>query len=187
MAAIFKRFFVPLGILTLGWAGFEVQSFLHQPTLAQAQNVVMIPVSLPDKVTVNLKGEGTISGVRLLEINSQTQQVNLQQGGNTESKEIASIESLTFSGRAIIKGGKVVVRGGENAYSSCGNSDNWTLPLHHVQLRDSEQAEINLASIPKGRQREIRQINGSKTYVVDEMKFETPGEVTIKTTPCSSK
>ncbi len=186
MAAIFKRFFVPLGILTLGLIGFEVQSFLHQSTFAQAQNVVMIPVSLPEKVTVNLKCEGTISGVRLLEINSQTQQINLQQGGNTESKEIASIESLTFSGRAIIRGGKVVIRGGTNVESNCGNSENWTLPLNHVQLRDSEQAEINLASISKGRQREIGQIDETRTYVVDEMKFETPGRVNLKITPCSS-
>ncbi len=186
MAAILKRFFVPLSILTLGWAGFEVQSFLQQPTLAQAQNGSITTVSLPEKVQRKTKQGEITSGLRLLEIDPQTQQVKFQQGSNTESNDIASIESLTFSGRAIIRGGKVVVRGGENADSNCGNSENWTLPLNHVQLRDSEQAEINLASIPKGRQREIRQINGAKTYVVDEMKFETPGKVTIKTTPCSS-
>ena len=189
MAAILKRFFVPLGILTLGWAGFEVQSFLQQPTLAQTQNGSITTVSLPEIVQRKTKQGETTSGLRLLEIDPQTQQIKLQQGGNTESNDIASIESLTFSGRAIIRGGKVVIRGEENAKNAdfnCGNSENWTLPLNHVQLRDSEQAEINLASIPKGRQREIRQINGSKTYVVDEMKFETPGKVTIKTTPCSS-
>ena len=186
MAAILKRFFVPLGILTLGLIGFEVQSFLQQPTLAQAQNGAITTVSVPEIVQRKTKQGETTSGLRLLEIDPQTQQIKLQQGSNTESNDIASIESLTFSGRAIIRGGKVRIRGGENTDSNCGNYENWTLPLNHVQLRDSEQAEINLASISKGRQREIRQINGTKTYVVDEMKFETPGRVNLKITPCSS-
>jgi hypothetical protein len=184
MAAIIKQIFLPLGILTLGWVGLEVQSFLYQPTFAQAQNVAVIPVSLPEKVTVHPKHGSTISGVRLLEINAQTQQIKLQQGSNTESKSIASIESLTFSGRAIIRGGKIVIRGGVNAGSKCGNTENWTLPLNHVQVRDSSQAEVNLTSIPPGRQREIRQINGAKTYILDEIKFGTPGRLTLKTTPC---
>jgi hypothetical protein len=112
MAAIIKQIFLPLGILTLGWAGFEAQSFLYKLPIAQAQNLAVIPVSLPEKVTVHPKQGSTISGVRLLEINAQTQQIKLQQGSNTESKSIASIESLTFSGRAIIRGGKLVYRGG---------------------------------------------------------------------------
>lgn len=186
MAAIIKQFFLPLGILTLGWAGFEAQSFLYQPTIAQAQNVALIPVSLPEKVTVHPKQGGTISGVRLVEINAQTQQIKLQQGSNTESKSIASIESLEFSGRTIIRGGKLVIRGGGSGGSNCGNSENWNLPLNHFQWRDSRQAEVNLTSIPPGRQREIRQINGAKTYIVDEIKFATPGSVTLKTTPCSA-
>lgn len=184
MAANFKQIFLPLGILILGWVVIEKQSFLYQPTITQAQNVGLIPVSLPEKVTVHPKQGSTMSGVRLLEINAQTQQIKLQQGSNTESKSIASIESLEFSGRAIIKGGKIVVRGGVSGGSKCGNSENWTLPLNDVQVRDSSKAQVNLTSIPPGRQREIRQINDAKTYIVDEIKFATPGSVTLKTTPC---
>lgn len=196
MAAIIKQIFLPLGILTLGWVGLEMQSFLYQPTIAQAQNVAVIPVSLPEKVTVHPKHGSTISGVSLLEINAQTQQIKLQQGSNTESKSIASIESLTFSGRAIIRGGKIVIRGGGNAGSNCGNPENWTLPLNHVQVRDSSKAAIDISSLPKSRQREITSIGGTlsqieekknyRTYILDEIKFVTPGRLTLKTTPCSA-
>lgn len=182
----FQAVFFSLGILTLAWGGFEGQSFLYQSTIAQAQNMALIPVSLPEEVTVHLKQGSTISGVRLVEINAQTQQIKLQQGGNTETKSIASIESLEFNGRAIIREGEIVIRG-ESTGENCGDSEDWTLPLNHVQVLDSSKAEVNVSSIPSGRQREIRQINGSKTYIVNEIKFGTLGRLTLKTTPCSAK
>ena len=184
MAAIFKKFLIPLGILTLGWAGFELQSFVQHPSFAQGKNVAMIPVSLPEKVKLITKQRQTTSGLTLLEINAQRQQIKLQQGNNTESIDIASIESLKFSGRAIIKGGEIVIRGEGNSGSNCGNLENWNLPLNHVQVRDSSKLQVHIASMLRYRQREIGQINANKTYVVDEMKFGTPSRVTLKTTPC---
>ncbi len=181
-----QKFFVSLSILTLGLLGFEEQSFLHDPTFAQAQNIPKIPVALPENVTVNLKSKKQISGVRLLEINASTQQIKLGQGSNTETKDIANIDSLAFSGRAKLKGGKIVIRGGGNSGSSCSNSESWDLPLNDFRLKDSRQAELFLSSLPRHRQGEIEGINQVRTYVVDEMKFAYQGKVTLKTTPCSS-
>lgn len=147
----------------------------------------MIPVALPENVTVNLKSKQTISGVRLIEINARQQQIKIEQGTNTnrETKKIADIESLVFSGRVKLKGGKIVIRGEIN--SSCSNTENWNLPLNNITFKDSSQAEFPLSSLPKDKRQDIEQIKPYRTFVVDQMRFENQGKVTLKITPCSEK
>jgi hypothetical protein len=183
---VLKRFFVPLGILTLGLIGFEGQSFIVHSTFAQAQNMSTIPISLPENLTLNLKSQGTISGLRLLEFNANTRQIKVGQGSKIVNQNIANIESMEFSGSAKIKGGKIVIRGEGNTGSSCSNQESWNLPLNALNLKDSNQAELTISSLPKNKQTEIRQIQEDRTYVGKEIKFETKDKFTLKTTPCSS-
>ena len=192
MKAVLKVLVVTLFATTTGLAGYASQPSSHQNSLAQAQNVPgqnsPIPVFLPTLANVELKDGGSMSG-RLTAVDSQTQQIKLELSGESATVAIADIEKVQFSIEYIPGCGdsdcKIVIRGDEDETSTNNNQKTWREPLMNFQLSDpiKGKAEIRLTSVSKGELRGISSVAQDSSYVVEEMRFESPGMITIKVTP----
>ncbi len=192
MKALLKLLIFTLLASATGLAGCASQPPRDQNSLPQVQNVPRqnspIPIFLPNKANVTLKKGKPMSG-RLIAVDAQAQQINLELSGESATVAIADIEQVEFEGEVILRCGKtkckIVIRGDQDKTSPNNNRKTWSEPLTNFRVIDPNkgEAEIQLTSIPKLEWPGIYSVAKTSSYVVEEMQFESPGMMTIKVTP----
>jgi hypothetical protein len=144
----------------------------------------IIPVSLPTNAKVWLKAGGVTTGqVKGFDVKQES--LTLEE----ESIPLSKIEKVTFDDKALAysPGGKPVIRGEDKAQAEPSTWQN--VSLSAFQLKDPKlgQAQVNLAGILKPLElKGIRSVAKTSVYVVDEIKFQPTGTMTIKVKPANS-
>jgi hypothetical protein len=136
---------------------------------------------LPPTARVILKQGGDKSG-RLKYIDPQTQQITLSSGRDSQVA-IAAIDKLVFEGELILRGKPIVIRGEGEPSGSI--QETWSEPLTNFKVRNPNkgEAEINLKSLPKDKWQGIQSVAQDSSYVVEEMRFQSPKMLTVRVTP----
>ena len=192
MKAFLKVLFVTLLASTTGLAGSASQPPSHQNSLAQVQNVSRqnspIPIFLPNKAEVTLKGGGSMSG-RLTAIDSQAQQIKLELSGESATVALAEIEKVQFKGEVILRCGnsdcKIVIRGDKDKTSAGNNQKTWSEPLTNFRVINPSkgEAQLKLTSVPNSELRGILSVAASSSYVANEIRFDSSRIITLEATP----
>jgi len=140
-----------------------------------------IPLILPPTARVILKQGGTKSG-RLKAIDPQTQQLTLFSGSDSQVA-IEAIKKLVFEGEVVLRSQTIVIRGEEE--SSGNHQETWSEPLVNFKVRDPSkgEAELKLTSLSLDRMVGVLSVSRDSSYVVEEMRFQTPKMLTIRVTP----
>lgn len=141
-----------------------------------------LDVALPSNVTINFKDGNQSSGVRLVEINSQS--IKFAKGGNTWSKDLNQVKSILFEGNFELKARNTVVRG--ETLKGC-SEQKLTVPVNHFKVESKTQAEMNLSSLPTTRRREISQTSQVRGFVVKQLQFDGKGAINVLAAACASE
>jgi hypothetical protein len=183
---IFKGLIIALLVLASGVAGCTQKT----PTQSRETNVItttpsanlLIPLALPLTAKVIIK-QGQQKSGHLTAINSQ--QITLFSGKDS-SIPIATIDKVVFEGEVVLRsGGTIVIRGEKNEASSESNQKTWTESLNNFILHDPSkgQAELKLTSVDTGELMGIQAVAQNSTWVVEEMRFESPEKIKIQVRP----
>lgn len=173
-------------------ASQEVQKQNLPSVQLQANASQPIPVALPIKAKIEMKGGGIRDG-QVLEIDEKGQKLWIQGAVDKKSLRLSQVEKIVFPNNAVVyrvNGGPILRGGGTPA----GRTETWRgIPMNAFRLLnppDKGQAELNLGSVISADDLDyIRQImlgNGKNTrqYVVDEMQFDVKKKtMTITATP----
>jgi len=173
-------------------ASQEVQKPNLPSVQAQAKASQPIPVALPIKAEIVMKGGGRRDG-KVVQIDEKGQKLVIQGGRDTKSIPLSQVEKIVFPNNAVVyraNGGRFIR--GERPPANL--TETWRgIPMNAFRLLnppEKGQAELNLGSVVSADDLDyIRQImlgNGKNTrqYVVDEMQFDVKKKtMTITATP----
>jgi hypothetical protein len=173
-------------------ASQEVQKPNLPSVQAQAKASQPIPVALPIKAQIEMKGGGIRDG-KIVQIDEKGQKLWIQGGRDKKSLPLSQVEKIVFPNNAVVyraNGGRFIR--GERPPANL--TETWRgIPMNAFRLLnppEKGQAELNLGSVVSADDLDyIRQImlgNGKNTrqYVVDEMQFDVKKKtMTIKATP----
>lgn len=172
-------------ILATGLEGCN-QNSLSKPSEAGVTPTItnenrLIPLILPPIARVILKQGGVKSG-RLKSIDPQMQQLTLFSGSDSQVA-IAEIDKLVFEGEVVLRSQPIVIRGEEE--SSGTRQETWSEPMNNFKVRDPSkgEAEINLKSLPKNKWQGVQSVAQDSSYVIEEMRFQSPAILTVRVTP----
>ena len=147
----------------------------------------LIPVSLPIRAEILLAVGKSKSG-RLSKIDDETKQIEITNGGNSQSVKLAQIKKVKFKPNAeIYSRGKIVIRGKEDK-SSANKQETWKgIPLSNFQLKNPQtgEAKVDLTNsgVNEAKQFGIKAVVQDSIYVAEEMEFESSNKITLKVTP----
>jgi hypothetical protein len=87
-----------------------------------------------------------------------------------------------FEGELILRGKPIVIRGEGEPSGSI--QETWSEPLTNFKVRNPNkgEAEINLKSLPKDKWQGIQSVAQDSSYVVEEMRFQSPKMLTVRVT-----
>lgn len=173
-------------------ASQEVQKPNLPSVQAQAKASQPIPVALPIKAEIVMKGGGRRDG-KVVQIDEKGQKLVIQGGRDTKSIPLSQVEKIVFPNNAVVysaKGGPIV----RGELPPAGRTETWRgIPMNAFRLLnppEKGQAELNLRSVVSADKLDgIRSVivgNGKNTrqFVVDEMQFDVQKKtMTIKATP----
>lgn len=175
-------------------ASQEVQKPNLPSVQAQAKASQPIPVALPIKAQIEMKGGGIRDG-KIVQIDEKGQKLWIQGGRDKKSLPfpLSQVEKIVFPKDAVVyRTNEVQFIRGE--LPPANRTEIWRgIPMNAFRLLnppEKGQAELNLGSVISADDLDyIRQImlgNGKNTrqYVVDEMQFDVKKKtMTIKATP----
>jgi hypothetical protein len=141
-----------------------------------------LDVALPSNATITLKDGQEFSGVKLVEINNQTQIVKFTKSGVASTVGVKEIQAIAFTGNYEIRGGTTVVRG-ENL-SGCSNQQ-MTIPVNDFKVAGAAQAQVDLSSLPTTKRKEISQTSKARGFVVNKLQFNGKGGIDIEAKACA--
>lgn len=173
-------------------ASQEVQKPNLPSVQAQAKASQSIPVALPIKAQIEMKGGGRRDG-KVVQIDEKEQKLWIQGAVDKKSLPLSQVEKIVFPNNAVVyrASGGPIVRG---ELPPAGRTETWRgIPMNAFRLLnppDKGQAELNLGSVVSADKLDgIRSVivgNGKNTrqFVVDEMQFDVQKKtMTIKATP----
>lgn len=143
-----------------------------------------IPVRLPPLARVELKSKQSKSG-RLTKIDPVAQQITLRLGNDSANFALADVGQISFQGELELQGKKIVIRGPKKDKPSDDNLEVWNVPLTDLRLLDanSGEAQLKLEKVPDAKFQGIRSVAVDSTYVVEELRFESPETLTVRAVP----
>ena len=154
----------------------EVQKLNLPSVQAQANASQPIPVALPIKAKIEMKG-GDIRDGQVLEIDEKEQKLWIQGSVDKKSLPLSQIEKIVFPKNAVVyraKGGSII-RGELAAATSIQAKWNG-IPIGAFRLIDAVkgQAVVKLGPpvVNRGQLRGILGVAKDRQFVVDEMQFD---------------
>ena len=140
-----------------------------------------LPVALPNLATVWPKSGGSMTG-QLTSLNQQ--ELTISRNNASKSLPIAQVNNVAFQGDVWIStnGRRRKIRGPER--NSSGRQT-WQVPITAFQMQNSSnEARLRLGDVLSGNDlADILSIARDSVYVVEEIRFESPGKMTIVATP----
>ena len=172
-------------------ASQEVQKQNLRSVQAQANASAPIPVALPTKAQIEMKGGGIRDG-RVLQIDEKQQKVLIEGGQQKLSIPLGQIDKIVFPKTAefYLTNGAPVVRGDRTAK---GRPETWRgIPMNAFRLLDPNkgQADVKLESVlSRDKLDSLRSVlvgdgKNKRQFVVDQMQFDVQKKtMTIAATP----
>jgi hypothetical protein len=164
---------------------------IYREGVVQAKNIptedLPIPIVLPTLADIVLiRGESKIGRVTAIDV--RTKMLKIELSGQSALIPIAQIKKVIFRKDAPVYGsnGKLVIRGDDTRSTSSGQKIWSELPLSNFKLLNPGhgQAEVRLGSIVNQDELEgIQSVATSSLYVVEEIKFDRSGKMTLKVKP----
>lgn len=173
-------------------ASQEVQKQNLRSVQAQANASGPIPVALPTKAEIVMKGGGKRDGI-VVQIDEKEQKVLIQLGSEKRSVPLGQIDKIVFpkTADAYRSNGERFIRG--DGTPARGRRETWRgIPINAFRLLNPNQgqAEVKLESVlPPDKLDSIRSVmvgygQNKRQYVVDEMQFDVQKKtMTIVATP----
>lgn len=169
-------------------ASQEVQKQNLPSVQAQANASQPIPVALPIKAKIEMKGGSTRDG-QVLEIDEKGQKLWIKGSVDKKALPLSQVEKIVFPNNAVVyrANGGPIVRGDRPPATSIQAKWNG-IPISAFEIKDPAkgQAVVKLGP-PVVNQRELRGFLGvakDRRYVVDEMQFDLQKKtMTISATP----
>ncbi len=165
---------------------------VHKPNLpsvqAQAKASQSIPVALPIKAEIVMKGGGIRDG-KVVQIDEKGQKLWIQGETDKKSLPLSQVEKIVFPNNAVVyrANGGPIVRG--ELPPATSTQAKWNgIPMSAFEMKDAAkgQAEVKLGPpvVSRGQLRGILGVAKDRQFVVDEMQFDVQKKtMTIKATP----
>ena len=168
----------------------EVQKQNLRSVQAQPNASQPIPVALPIKAQIEMKGGGIRDG-KVVQIDEKGQKLWIQ--GETDKKSLpfplSQVEKIVFPNNAVVyrAKGEPIIRG--ELPPATSTQAKWNgIPMSAFEMKDAAkgQAEVKLGPpvVSRGQLRGILGVAKDRQFVVDEMQFDVQKKtMTIKATP----
>jgi hypothetical protein len=169
-------------------ASQDVQKQNLRSLQAQASGSQAIPVALPTKAEIVMKGGDKRDG-QVVQIDEKGQQLWIQLGQEKRSISLGQIDKIVFSKSAVVyrSNGLQLIRG--ELPPATNTQAKWNgIPMNAFELKDAVkgQAVVNLGPpvVSRGQLRGILGVSKDRQFFVDEMQFDVQKKtMTIAATP----
>jgi len=169
-------------------ASQEVQKQNLPSVQAQANASQPIPVALPVKAKIEMKGGGIRDG-QVLEIDEKEQKLWIKGAVDKKSLPLSQVEKIVFPNNAVVyrANGGPIVRGELPPATSIQAKWNG-IPISAFELKDAAQGQavvkLGPPVVSRGQLRGILGVAKDRQFVVDEMQFDVQKKtMTILATP----
>ena len=169
-------------------ASQEVQKQNLPSVQAQANPSPLIPLALPTKAKIEMKGGGIRDG-QVLEIDERGQKLWIQGAVDKKSLPLSQVEKIVFPNNAVVytAKGRPFIRG--ELQQTTSTQSTWNgIPLGAFRLIDAVKGQAEVKLVPPVVNRvQLRGILGvakDRQFVVDQMQFDMQKKtMTILATP----
>lgn len=155
---------------------------------AQANVSQPIPLALPIKAKIEMKGGGIRDG-QVLEIDEKEQKLWIKGSVDKKSLPLSQVEKIVFPNNAVVyrANGGPIVRGEHPPATSIQTKWNG-IPISAFDLKDAAQGQavvkLGPPVVSRGELRGILGVAKDRQFVVDEMQFDLQkNTMTISATP----
>lgn len=169
-------------------ASQEVQKQNLPSVQAQANPSPLIPLALPTKAKIEMKGGGIRDG-QVLEIDERGQKLWIQGAVNKKSLPLSQVEKIVFPNNAVVytAKGRPFIRGEFQQTTSTQSTWNG-IPIGAFRLIDAVKGQAEVKLVPpvvnRGQLRGILGVAKDRQFVVDQMQFDMQKKtMTILVTP----
>ena len=169
-------------------ASQEVQKQNLPSVQAQANPSPLIPLALPTKAKIEMKGGGIRDG-QVLEIDERGQKLWIQGAVDKKSLPLSQVEKIVFPNNAVVytAKGRPFIRG--EIQQTTSTQSTWNgIPIGAFRLIDAVKGQAEVKLVPPVVNRlQLRGILGvakDRQFVVDQMRFDMQKKtMTILVTP----
>jgi len=169
-------------------ASQEVQKQNLPSVQAQANPSQLIPLALPTKAKIEMKGGGIRDG-QVLEIDERGQKLWIQGAVDKKSLPLSQVEKIVFPNNAVVytAKGRPFIRG--EIQQTTSTQSTWNgIPIGAFRLIDAVKGQAEVKLVPpvvnRGQLRGILGVAKDRQFVVDQMKFDMQKKtMTILATP----
>jgi hypothetical protein len=169
-------------------ASQEVQKQNLPSVQAQANASQPIPVALPIKAKIEMKGGGIRDG-QVLEIDEKEQKLWIKGSVDKKSLPLSQVEKIVFPNNAVVyRANRVQIIRGELAPATSIQTKWNGIPISAFKLKDAAQGQavvkLGPPVVSRGQLRGILGVAKDRQFVVDEMQFDVQKKtMTILATP----
>jgi hypothetical protein len=169
-------------------ASQEVQKQNLPSVQAQANASQPIPVALPIKAKIEMKGGGIRDG-QVLEIDEKEQKLWIKGAVDKKSLPLSQVEKIVFPNNAVVytAKGRPFIRG--EIQQTTSTQSTWNgIPIGAFRLIDAVKGQAEVKLVPpvvnRGQLRGILGVAKDRQFVVDQMQFDMQKKtMTILATP----
>jgi len=169
-------------------ASQEVQKQNLPSVQAQANPSQSIPLALPTKAKIEMKGGGIRDG-QVLEIDERGQKLWIQGAVDKKSLPLSQVEKIVFPNNAVVytAKGRPFIRG--EIQQTTSTQSTWNgIPIRAFRLIDAVKGQAEVKLVPpvvnRGQLRGILGVAKDRQFVVDQMQFDMQKKtMTILVTP----
>ena len=169
-------------------ASQEVQKQNLPSVQAQANPSQLIPLALPTKAKIEMKGGGIRDG-QVLEIDERGQKLWIQGSVDKKSLPLSQVEKIVFPNNAVVytAKGRPFIRG--DLPQTTSTQSTWNgIPIGAFRLIDAVKGQAEVKLVPpvvnRGQLRGILGVAKDRQFVVDQMQFDMQKKtMTILVTP----
>ena len=169
-------------------ASQEVQKQNLPSVQAQANPSPLIPLALPTKAKIEMKGGGIRDG-QVLEIDERGQKLWIQGAVNKKLLPLSQVEKIVFPNNAVVytAKGRPFIRG--ELQQTTSTQSTWNgIPIGAFRLIDGVKGQAEVKLVPPvvnpGQLRGILVVAKDRQFVVDQMQFDMQKKtMTILVTP----